>query len=258
MTARRAPQRPAWRQAPDGRAEHRDWLSLVDVTGPFLSLPVLLETWPTLDALDADTRERLREAHGEWLTDPSAFTSAWVAFVLRDLLEWGEDLCTDPERMEALSIAVREQDVTVAPSFALRDPAAGEETTGGWRLIGFEYETDVPPTTRLPGSGWAASPCDRVALLCRGHDVPLGLATNGRWWGLVWAPRGGATATAVFDATTWPEVSDRNVVRAFRSLLDRRRFFAVPEQERLPALFERSVEGQEDLTEALGVQVRRA
>jgi hypothetical protein len=41
-------------------------------------------------------------------------------------------------------------------------------------------------------------------------------------------------------------------------LLERRRFFAVPDAERLPALWKRSEDSQEDLTEALGVQVRQA
>ncbi|MGH3907218.1 MAG: hypothetical protein ACRDTE_24035 [Pseudonocardiaceae bacterium] len=46
--------------APEGAEQHRTWLSLIEVSGPFLSLPVLRSTWPTLDALDKPTRERLR------------------------------------------------------------------------------------------------------------------------------------------------------------------------------------------------------
>src|SRR5690606_23040325 len=105
---------------------------------------------------------------------------------------------------------------------------------------------------------WAATYVDRLAHACRHHNVELGLATDGRWWALVWAPRGGVTTTAVFDAVSWPEAAERVVVRAFVSLLCRRRFFGVPEEERLVPLLRASLDRAEDITEALGVQVRKA
>ena len=86
--------------------------------------------------------------------------------------------------------------------------------------------------------------------------MPLGLATDGRWWVLVWAPRGKATTQAAFDASLWRE--ERDLLRAFVSLLCRARFFGVPGDETLPALLERSQDNQEEITEALGIQVRRA
>ena len=52
--------RPRRTHAPDSAQQHRDWLSLTEVSGPFLSLPVLRSTWPTLDALDRATKA-LRE-----------------------------------------------------------------------------------------------------------------------------------------------------------------------------------------------------
>jgi len=58
------------RRAPDGAEQHREWLSLIEVTGPFLSLPVLRATWPTLDPLDRKERDRLRTAHATWLDEP--------------------------------------------------------------------------------------------------------------------------------------------------------------------------------------------
>ena len=63
---------------------------------------------------------------------------------------------------------------------------------------------------------------------------------------------------AVFDAVAWPEAAERDVVRAFVSLLRRRRFFGVPDDETLPAAAAASLDSQEDITEALGVQVRQA
>ncbi|WP_060886961.1 Eco57I restriction-modification methylase domain-containing protein, partial [Streptomyces caniscabiei] len=99
---------------------------------------------------------------------------------------------------------------------------------------------------------------DRLARLLRHHGVPLGLVTDGRWWCLVWAPLGGVTTTAVFDSIGWNERAERNVVRAFVSLLRRRRFFEYDDAETLVGLLKASVAAGEDVTEALGVQVRQA
>jgi hypothetical protein len=49
--------------------EHRNWLALVETTGRFLSLPVLRETWPTLEPIDAAERDALRRSHGAWRDD---------------------------------------------------------------------------------------------------------------------------------------------------------------------------------------------
>ncbi len=239
--------------APDSARQHRDWLGLVDVTGPFLSLPVLRATWPTLDPLDKAQRERLRQEHGTWQADRDAGQAAWVDYVLRDLLGWGDALQIDG--LDALTVLVTEHDTAVAPTFALVEPER-DVKPDTVRLLGLVC--DGPPTSRVPESQWSATPVDRLAHLCRQHDVQLGLATDGRWWALVWAPRSGVTATAVFDALSWPESGDRDVVRAFASILSRTRFFGVPEDERLPKLLERSKDSQEDITDALGVRVRQA
>ena len=258
MTSARRGHRPP---TVDPIRQHRDWLALVEVTGPFLSLPVLRDTWPTLEAIDAAERDALRRSHVEWRADVAAGQHDWVEFVLRDLLGWRDDLrWADTADLTALAVDRPEHDTTISPSFVLADPAArnGEVKPADVRLLGLLCEPGQQPTARIPGSAWAATPVDRVAQLCRQHDVPLGLVTDGRWWALVRAPRGDVTSVAVFDAVAWPDAADRDVVRAFRSLLERRRFFSVPESERLPALWKRSEDSQEDLTEALGVQVRQA
>ncbi len=87
------------------------------------------------------------------------------------------------------------------------------------------------PTARVPGDGWAASPVDRLAAAAAAHrDVPLGLVTDGRWWALVWAPRGGVTVGRGLGRRAWLE-EPTDVVRAFVALLARRRFFGVPDDE---------------------------
>ncbi|WP_438388965.1 Eco57I restriction-modification methylase domain-containing protein [Actinopolyspora saharensis] len=243
-------------KAPDVAERHREWLDLIEVSGPFLSLPVLKRTWPNgLDALDKSVRQRLRREHTTWQADTVSGQRAWIDYVLGELLGWGEQLCR--EGLDALRLEVAEHDTLLEPSFALVEP--GEEVKPeAVRLLGVICEPGQRPTARIPGSAWAATPADRLAQLCRHHGVELGLVTDGRWWVLVRAPRSGVTTTAVFDAVPWPEAAERDVVRAFVSLLGRKRFFAVPESERLPALLSDSEGSQEEITEALGVQVREA
>ncbi|WP_433515282.1 Eco57I restriction-modification methylase domain-containing protein [Nonomuraea sp. CA-143628] len=225
----------------DPNREHLDWLGLVDVSGPFLSLPVLRKTWPSLDALTKQDRERLRSRHSTWQS--SGDRAAWIDYVLHDLLGWGDALRT--EDLGKYEVAVPEHDITLVPDFTMNG-----------RLLGLICEGD--PVKRIPGSEWAATPADRVAHLCRAHDVPLGLATDGRRWALVWAPRQSVTTTAVFDAMAWNEAAELVVVRAFVSLLGRERFLGVTEDETLPALLAASKDNQEVITERLGSQVRQA
>jgi len=242
----------------DSARLHRDWLAMVEVTGPFLSLPVLRRTWPALDAVEPEERDALRRAHGEWRADPTAGRRGWVEHLLRDLLDWRDQLRFDG--LDALAVAVPEHDETIAPSFALVDPDADgvEVKPDTVALLGVLCEPGSQPTARIAGSAWAATPVDRLAQLCRHHDVELGLVTDGRWWALVWAPRGGVTTAAVFDAVGWAEAAERDVLRAFRSMLGRRRFFGVPDGERLVPLLRDSLASQEEITERLGVQVRQA
>jgi len=266
--------------APDGRQTHLDWLGLVDVTGPFLTLPVLLQTWPQPDALDPSARAELRAAHSAWQADPVAGHEAWIAFVLRDFLGWAGQLRTSADELAPLAVEIREHGLMLTPSFALVDD--GEKPADGARMLGLVFPPNTLPHGRVRATAtgdedrsgathnavaaadgvmnaaWSASPVDRLATLLRAQGVELGLATDGRWWTLVWAPRGGVTSAAVFDAITWAESSDRVVVRAFFSLLRRKRFFGVDESETLLALLEESTKNQEDVTEALGVQVRKA
>ncbi|MFE3047668.1 Eco57I restriction-modification methylase domain-containing protein [Streptomyces albidoflavus] len=258
--------RPGQRKGPppvDPRRHHLSWLELVDVSGPFLTLPVLLEHWdPGLDALERPARQALREAHEQWQQGRAAGQGEWITFVLRELLEWqdalriadGDDpFATDSAELDKLALDVPQHETRIRPDFALFEPGTGKPA-----LLGLILPIGTDPTRRLKGSAWSATPADRLAQLCRHHGVELGLATDGRWWSLVWAPRRGVTSTAVFDAMSWPEQADRDVVRAFRSLLRRSRFFSVPEDERLPALMAKSLKKGADLTEGLGRQVRQA
>ncbi|WP_256960515.1 BREX-1 system adenine-specific DNA-methyltransferase PglX, partial [Streptomyces scabiei] len=261
-------------KALDGRAQHQEWLDLTEVSGPFLTMPVLLQAWQQLDAVEKDQRARLRAHHSDWQTDTMAGRDEWVAYVLRSLLEWGDALALRQGEAEDVpdlaldrfSLEVPEHGVRLRADFALSEPGTDlaaepdvESAAKRVRVLGMTLPSGTSPTARPSwGDDWSAPPADRLARLLRHHDVPLGLLTDGRWWCLVWAPVGGVTTTAVFDAIGWNEAAERNVVRAFVSLLRRRRFFEYEEPETLVGLLKKSLDAGDEVTDALGVQVRQA
>ena len=65
---------------------HLEWLRLIEVSGPFLSVPVLTAAWPDLEPLPVPERDALRQAHRTWQAEGDV--SSWISFVLRDLLGW--------------------------------------------------------------------------------------------------------------------------------------------------------------------------
>jgi hypothetical protein len=232
------------------RRHHDDWLSLLDRSGPFLTVPVLSRTWPAgLDPVPRELMDEVRPAFDTWREDPVGGHHPWITFVVSQLLEWRECLLEGPSVPETLEVAVPEHGTLVRADLAFRGP------DGTVRLLGTVLSPGTLPAARMTG-GWAASPADRLALLLRKHQVPLGLVTDGRWWALVWAPPEGVTSVAVWDAALWLE--ERETLAAFRCLLERRRFLGVPDAETLPALLSAGLEQQEEITEGLGRQVRQA
>lgn len=232
------------------RRHHDDWLGLLERSGPFLTVPVLSRTWPAgLDPVPRELMDEVRPAFDAWREDPVGGHRRWITFVLSQMLEWRDCLLEGPGVSETLEVAVPEHGALVRADLAFRDP------DGTVRLLGTVLSPGTPPTARMPG-GWAAAPADRLALLLRRYQIPLGLTTDGRWWALVWAPPEGVTSVAVWDAALWLE--ERETLAAFRCLLERRRFLGVPDSETLPALLSAGLEQQEDITEGLGRQVRQA
>ncbi|MEU1259186.1 DNA methyltransferase [Streptomyces chartreusis] len=271
-------------KAADGKQQHLNWLNLTEVSGPFLTLPVLLRNWPQLEGVPKERRADIRLHHGIWQDDrKSAGRLDWIGFLLRTVLEWddalhlregaglygdsGESTAANDALLDRFAVTPPGADTTIRPDFALvrpgTDPAAEPDTAAAAAarhipILGLILPPDTVPTRRIGGDSWSASGVDRLAHVLRHHGIELGLVTDGRWWSLVWAPPGGVTTSATFDTIAWNESADLVAVRAWVSLLRRGRFFGRPEDELLPALLRESLEGQEDVTEALGIQVRQA
>lgn len=198
-----------------------------------------------------DTLDRFRPLFRDWSDAPAALHRQWINFVLAELLEWRECFVQGPSLPPALDLVVPEHGSTVRPDFAFK------ATDGvGFGLLGMILSPGVQPSARVPGDRWPASPADRMAMLLRQKEVPIGLVTDGRWWSLVWAPASGVTSVATWDGAIWLE--ERDTLTAFRCLVERRRFLGVPDDQTLPQLLSAGLEAQEEITETLGRQVRQA
>ena len=244
------------------QTQHHDWLSLVEISGPFLAVPVLKEAFPQgLDELDGGKRKRLRQAYDEWRdaleTDDPRFAdlhAAWIDEVLSRGLELDEDGRGDVLRRKHwctahLNVALPEHGISLSPDFAV----VGNGDTPLMLIHAYGPDIDLDATQKL--DGWASTAAERMVTFCRAMGCRLGLVTNGERWMLVDAPVGAVTTFASWYARIWGQ--EPVTLQAFVHLLGIRRFF-VDESERLPALFDRSLKFQDEVTDALGEQVRRA
>lgn len=239
---------------------HAEWLSLIEISGPFLSLPVLSEVFPQgLHAHDAEHSKLLRRAFEEWddnqdsdKPDP-AIHREWIKWVLNNTLEFADDLIEGQEIPQALKAEVAEHGETLRPDWVLAEPKTKKP-----RLLVKMYPRSQALTKPVSGSRWKASPDTRMAELLRncGAESRLGLVTNGDQWMMVHAPQGETTGYASWYSNLWFE--EPLTQRAFRTLLSLERFFGVPDEETLEALLKRSFEDQQQVTIQLGYQVRRA
>ncbi|WP_433459944.1 hypothetical protein [Micromonospora sp. CA-248212] len=241
---------------------HRGWLELVDTDGPFLAVPALRRVWPqgmpqperhALAALK-DAKPAFEKAWENWDKHPGdaaalAFyrqaRDTWVDVVVRNVLGWG-----DSYRTETGIASVRSPNhaVTVRPDGAL----VHGDLTGALVLV-----TDPVDSLRDPlDDGWATSPIDRMDELLRAAKVPIGVVTDGRWWAIVSAREKTMVASGIVDAQTW--IEEPHARNAFIELLQRRRLVGGKPEDRLAELFGVSVAAAEEITEALGTQVRRA
>src|SRR5262245_23146894 len=107
---------------------HAEWLSLVEVSGPFLSMPVLLEAFLTgLEAHDPD-HHLLSLAHDEWGArhDPATHT-AWVRFVLAKTLDYSAQVLAEGQAIpQTLQADVAEHHEVLRPDLVLKDPTSGQ------------------------------------------------------------------------------------------------------------------------------------
>src|SRR5579885_3618341 len=172
---------------------HAEWLSLVEQSGPFLSMPVLLRVLPQgLDAHDPAQVRSLRRAHEIWEDgqdgqDDARQHRAWVRFVLTQTLELPDEVLKEGQGIpQSYQTVVPQQGENLRPDLAVMD---GERPLLLIQIYAPGQDLDKP----LPTAHWKASPATRMMELLHGAGCRLGLATNGERWMLVDAPREGTT-----------------------------------------------------------------
>lgn len=258
------------------------WLELLQTSGPFLTLPVVNRVFPNgLHEVTPRVRSEVRSAAAEALASRGATRHTAIRTVLDLALDWSVHLRVDTDLPDSMREPVPEYGLLLRPDFGFYaeswdddllefdDETTDEEDSdvedddlvdasddSPWRLLGMITDWGTHPFARTAAHGWSASPVERLAVLLRARQVPVGVVTDGRWWAVVWAPVGGTMGAAVWDASLWAEEPES--LRAFVALLDRSRFLGVAPNDRLPELLKESLGAQEEVTETLGRQVRDA
>lgn len=253
--------------------QHRDWLELVDTDGPFLAAPALVGTWsqgmPPMDSSRRDSltdaRERFEAEWDAWRKAASGDASivgsyrsardAWVDVVLSDIAAWREGYSSISEGDELWSAL----EVTSPGGITVAHPSAVLSVRGIIGALVYLVDPLVDATlSAVRDDGWASSALDRMQLMLRRPASPcsIGIVSDGRWWAIVSAPSAGSSAWGMFDSQTWGE--ETRARDAFFELISPRRLVTGMEEGRLPALFAESITAAEEVTDALGKQVRRA
>lgn len=249
--------------------QHAEWLSLIEVSGPFLAEPILNQAFPQgLEKVDPVKKRQFRQAYDEWreVIDSDAqqdlkikykIHQQWISWVLKFGLELDEDedgdiLKGSSQLAPSLQVIVPEHHFTLTPEYAI---VANDEEKPYMLVQSYAPGTELSEVLR--GDSWSTSPAERMAHLCRGLDTRLGLITNGEQWMFIDAPAGGITTYASWYARLWG--LEPITLNAFYSLFNIGVVFnGFDEAKSLTELIDESLQHQDDVTQTLGIQVSRA
>jgi hypothetical protein len=211
-----------------------------------------------LEPHDPEQARLLRQAYATWLesiekrkADPAPHQQ-WIKFVLSKTLELDEQILAEGQAIpQTLQAEIPEHHELLRPNIVLIDP-----NTKKPRLLVQTYPRSQELTSYVANSRWKASPDTRMTELLHATGVRLGIVTNGEHWMLVDAPKGETSGYSSWYAALWLE--EKLTLQAFKSLLSASRFFNVPDDQTLEALLTKSASNQQEVTDQLGYQVRRA
>ena len=254
--------------------QHEDWLNLTDVEAPWFSLPALKRALS--NGLDPTPPEVRAEHRARWYGDDGSESARlasdrreYIEWLLRDVLEWGSDYLAGDRLPVDLADGVTRHDVDVKPTgvyqpasaapvglFDDEKPDDSEHSMSGPRVLVFSLPAGTDPRARPSGDTWPATWVQRAALSCRHHHVPLALITDGDHLTLVHAPERGTTGWGTWRASEF--ATEPVLLDSFRSMLRTRRFIGAAQHDTPEALLEESARSQAEVTDQLGMQVRRA
>lgn len=237
---------------------HAEWLSLLEISGPFLNLNTLNRVFPQgMDMIEPARASELGAAYEEWSVeaprDPR-FHRQWVLYVLQTLLGWDDTVLAEGQAIpEPFNYtAVEHGGERIRPTFILHERRQPNVV----RAMISVYDKDVALEKSLPRTLWAASPAARMLALLHATGVQIGLVTNGEQWMLVSASKTGMAGFISWYGDLWNE--ERLTLRAFVSLLEARRFFGVADEDTLGGMLDQSADDAQEVTDQLGAQVREA
>ena len=243
---------------------HEDWLSLCDPEQPWFTLPVMKRAFPQgLDPIHSTVRAEHKTRWDE-VHDATDRTD-YVEWLLREALGWRADYLVGDDLPDNLRAGVAEQGVTVAPTGAYAPPAPAPVGLFGTsdtnqaepapRILVFVLPAGTEPASR-PLDGWSATWIQRAAKCCRHFQVPLALITDGDHLTLVHASDKHPTGWGTWRASVF--ATEPVFLDSFASMLKAHRFTSVADNDAPAALLAESVGSQADVTDQLGIQVRRA
>ena len=236
-------------------ASHVEWLSLVETSGVFLTVPVVRRVFPNgigaaADDLRSEVRLRLQSG-----SQTQAWATAWTRWVLRDLLGLEQALLEGPAVPDRATHLVAEHGVYLRPEYVVADLESGPDGRA-LRMLVLSFPLGTLRDRPVAGDRWAATPLERAFALQRATGVPLVMATDGDWFSVVANPAGGTATSATWVSSIFGE--EPVLLDSFVALLGARRFFAVDAPNTLPAMLAESAQAQEEVTSRLGTQVRQA
>ncbi len=274
------------------------WLELLQVSGPFLTLPVAHRVFPNgLPEVPVQQRATVRALIAQMMDDRGASRHAVITAMLRDVFDWQQHLVIDDAIPQTLTEIVADHGVTLRPDFgyfdeteddAAEDPDSDDEdgSSSSGDSEGEEPDDDEDPEghdAETSGGGTSSGPWKLLGMVTAWGTHPLTRTTTGTWTanaierlavllrargvpvGIVTDGRWWALVAAPRGAATGAAVWDASLfseepksLEGLVALLTRSRFQAAQLKDKLPALFAESLERQEEVTEQLGRQVREA
>lgn len=238
---------------------HAEWLNLIDISGPFLSIEVLSrEFGQGLDTQDTSLRTELQAAYEEWRDDQQssrpdpAIHNRWIGYVIDTLLGHIDAVIATGQAIPADLKMVSREFGEVRPQIVIHEPNEPAKA----RLLVLAYPYHQSLERQVHGNASAASPATQMMELLHATNVRLGLVTNGEQWMLVHAKPSETTSFITWYADLW--IKEKITQQAFVSLLGVARFFGMTQDKTLEALMAESAKSQQEVTNQLGYQVREA
>ena len=237
--------------------EHQEWLGFLQPVGLVVS-PTALKNAQARIARNVTGEQEILVRHTHESIDENRNVkrrlNRFTEFA-KEFWGWEEaDLATPPD---SLSTALQEYGEILRPDFAV----PGVKGESDWQIL----IQELPASVTMDQGGqnadersWQASPQARFERLLRDTSVPIGILFNPDAIRLVYAPRGETAGHITFPIQAMCETAGRPMVAALHLLLDAQRLFALPKDQRLPAILQASRKYQNEVSIQLAGQVLRA